>query len=279
MEVPAAADSTALLSDWTEPRPAPAPATWLELRDTASAIRLAVQMLRGPFAVLGDTEVHGRVRAVLDTLELSTRRLCEIVSTVQPPANDPPPAIRPVAAAEPPPAAVQRLRETSTSAAALAAVPVRSSPASPGAAARPRGPGREKQGTPQPRTIDVGALLAQLEVIVATRTTCPVVLGISSAPALAVAVDGAELLRALLLMVEDVAPAGGSVDVRTWLDPAEDLGDAMDVVFEVRTATTSAAAPTASAALRAAADAMSGRLAGRRTGTSTAFVLRLSAAR
>src|SRR5687767_7632470 len=76
--------ATALLcAEWALPQPvAPPPAAWLELRDTASAIRLAVQILRGPYAVLGEGEMQARALEVLQSLESSTRRLCDLVATV-----------------------------------------------------------------------------------------------------------------------------------------------------------------------------------------------------
>ncbi len=275
--------SSALLAaaDWTDTRPpAAAPAAWLELRDTASAIRLAVQILRGPYAMLGDGEMQARAREVLMQLESSTRRLCDLVATVQPPANDAGPApartasepakepASPVASTPTPPAprargtAIPRLRDATPSSAALS--PVRT--AGPKATATPRPAG--------PRTLDVNDLLARLELVVGTRAASPLVLTVAAAPPVALAIDGAELLRTLVLMVEDVAPQGGSADVRVFLDPTEDLGDAMDVVFEVRS-TTTAAAPTASAALRTACEGLGGQLVVRRTSTASALALRL----
>lgn len=272
--------SSALLAaaDWTDTRPpAAAPAAWLELRDTASAIRLAVQILRGPYAMLGDGEMQARAREVLMQLESSTRRLCDLVATVQPPANDAGPA--PARAASEPPkepvaspptpaaprargTAIPRLRDATPSSAALSPV---------------RTPGPKATATPRPagpRTLDVSDLLARLELVVGTRAASPLVLTVAAAPPVALAIDGAELLRTLVLMVEDVAPQGGSADVRVFLDPTEDLGDAMDVVFEVRS-TTTAAAPTASAALRTACEGLGGQLVVRRTSTASALALRL----
>jgi len=247
--------STALLSaaGWIEPpRVAPPTVAWLELRDTASAIRLAVQILRGPYAVLGKGEMQARALEVLQSLESSTRRLCDLVATVQPPANDagPPPPVAPV-------------ESRTTVVAPLAAV------VTPAAGAvRPR-------PAAGPRSVDVTELLAKLEVVVGTRAAAPLVLSVAAPSQLSVALDGAELLRTLVLMVEDVAPTDGNADVRVFLDPTEELGDAIDVVFEVR-ARAGAAAPTASAALCAAIEGLGGRLVVRRTSTTSALALRLA---
>jgi hypothetical protein len=270
--------SSALLTaaDWTDTRPpAPAPAAWLELRDTASAIRLAVQILRGPYAMLGDGEMQARAREVLMQLESSTRQLCDLLATVQPPANDAGPA-RAAASTEdtaaPP-------RSTPPSATRGRAHPIPrlrdAAPASALAAVRP--PAAAKATATGPRTLDVNDLLARLELVVGTRAISPLVLTVAAAPKVALAIDGAELLRTLVLMIEDVAPQGGSADVRVFLDPTEDLGDAMDVVFEVRSSTTSGA-PTASPALRSATEGLGGRLVVRRTSTASALALRLSSA-
>jgi hypothetical protein len=259
-------------ADWTDTRPpAAAPAAWLELRDTASAIRLAVQILRGPYAMLGDGEMQARAREVLMQLESSTRQLCDLLATVQPPANDAGPAR--VASTEdtaappvstPPTrgraAPIPRLRDAAPASAAVLS-PVRA-------------PAAVKPTVAGPRTLDVNDLLARLEVVVGTRAVSPLVLTVSAAPKVALAIDGAELLRTLVLMIEDVAPQGGSADVRVFLDPTEDLGDAMDVVFEVRSSAT-ASAPTASPALRSASEGLGGRLEVRRTSTASALALRL----
>jgi hypothetical protein len=273
--------STALLSAaaWIEPRTvAPPPAAWLELRDTASAIRLAVQILRGPYATIVEGEMQARALEVLQSLEQSTRRLCDLVATVQPPANDAgPPAhvaslapnvsaapavsVAPAVSAPMPAAAIPRLREATNAPAALAAVR-----APTPAAVRPR-------ATAAVRGVDVIDLLAKLEVVVGTRAAAALVLTIGAPTSLAMAVDGPELLRTLVLMVEDVA-SSDSVDLRVFLDPTEDLGEAMDVVFEVR-ARASRAAPSPSPALRAASDGLGGRLSMRRTSTTGALALRL----
>jgi hypothetical protein len=272
--------SSALLTaaDWTDTRPpAPAPAAWLELRDTASAIRLAVQILRGPYAMLGDGEMQARAREVLMQLESSTRQLCDLLATVQPPANDAGPA-RAAASTEdtaaPPPS-------TPPSATRVRATPIPrlrdAAPASAPALSAVRAPAAAKATATGSRTLDVNDLLARLELVVGTRAISPLVLTVAAAPKVALAIDGAELLRTLVLMIEDVAPQGGSADVRVFLDPTEDLGDAMDVVFEVRSSTTSGA-PTASPALRSATEGLGGRLVVRRTSTASALALRLSSA-
>ncbi|HET6584236.1 MAG TPA: hypothetical protein VFG69_12325 [Nannocystaceae bacterium] len=266
---------------WTEPRsPQATPAAWLELRDTASAIRLAVQILRGPYAMIGDGEMQARAREVLLSLEQSTRRLCDLVATVQPPANDAGPAASApvvVAPERPQPSAPSLLASARARSTAAPSTPEPRTPSATLSAVRPAAPARSRAAT-GPRTLDVAELLARLELVVATRAVAPLDLTVAAPPSIALAVDGAELLRTLVLMIEDVAPADGPVDVRAFLDPTEDLGDALDVVFEVR-ASASTTPPVASAALRAAVDGLRGQLHVRRTHNGAALVMRLPSGR
>lgn len=277
------ADVSTLLAAaaWIEPRsPQATPAAWLELRDTASAIRLAVQILRGPYAMIGDGEMQARAREVLMSLEQSTRRLCDLVATVQPPANDAGPTAAPPVAAAPDPARPSDLAIATTSR-VLASARTTNEPrptTAPLAAVKPPSAARTRAPATAPRSLDVAELLARLEIVVATRAAAPLDLSVAAPPSIALAVDGAELLRTLVLMIEDVVPGDGPVEVRAFLDPAEDLGDALDVVFEVR-ATASRTPPTASAALRAAVDGLHGQLLVRRTNNAAALALRLPSRR
>jgi hypothetical protein len=189
----------------------PGPAPWLELRDAASAVRLAVQMLAGPLAPWNDPAPDPeRLREIVGALDQATRKLCSLVTTLQPSANDRPTTVR---TPEPPPAPV-------------AAPTTR--------AARPRAPKREAS----PPSSDLDALLHQLELTVLTRSDPPVLLSMQSAPGLVAAIDPSTLLQLLVRLVEDAAALGPAPDttvtLRAWLDPVEELGDAMEVVLEVR---------------------------------------------
>jgi hypothetical protein len=183
----------------------PGPAPWLELRDAASAVRLAVQMLAGPLAPWNDPAPDPeRLREIVGALDQATRKLCSLVTTLQPSAND-----RPSTSRIPEPAPTPRTP-------------------------RSRAP---KRGASPPST-DLDALLHQLELTVLTRADPPVLLSMQSAPGLVAAIDPSTLLQLLVRLVEDAAALGPAPDttvtLRAWLDPVEELGDAMEVVLELR---------------------------------------------
>ncbi|MBC8074281.1 MAG: hypothetical protein IAG13_38535, partial [Deltaproteobacteria bacterium] len=75
----------------------PGPNPWLELRDAASAMRLAVQMLNGPLAPWSVPAPDAtRMREIIGALDQATRKVCSLMTTLQPSANDRP--LMPVAA-------------------------------------------------------------------------------------------------------------------------------------------------------------------------------------
>lgn len=196
----------------------PGPGAWLELRDAASAVRLAVQMLNGPLAPWNEPD-EVRVREVMGALDQATKKLCTLVTTLQPSANDRPPTI-----AAPPSAPIVE-------------PPIAAAPPEPIARpnrARPRAPKRPDA----PPATELDALLHQLELTVLTRSDPPVLLSVQAAAGLVAAIDPATLLQLLVRLVEDAAALGPAPDttvaLRAWLDPAEELGDAMELVIEVR---------------------------------------------
>ncbi|HWB73382.1 MAG TPA: hypothetical protein VG755_00475 [Nannocystaceae bacterium] len=199
----------------------PGPAAWLDLRDAASAVRLAVQMLNGPLAPWNEPD-ESRVREVMGALDQATKKLCQLVTTLQPSANDRPLAIVPrvdpieIAPVEPPPEPIASTTEPKPS------------------RVRARVPKRPDA----PPATDVDALLHQLELTVLTRSDPPVLLSVQAKPGLVAAIDPSTLLQLLLRLVEDAAALGPAPDttvtLRAWLDPIEELGDEMEIVVEVR---------------------------------------------
>jgi hypothetical protein len=244
------------------------------LREPVGAVRLAVQILAGPLS-RGidqlDEVTRARVSSVLQTLEQSTRQVCDILATVPvidthaPAANGPAPSMP----------APRRKAESATA---------------PPAARQP-GPG--------PRAVDVDELLRRLEIVTVTRASVPVLLAVDAHAGLQAADAGPDLLATIVGLVERAArdsaqarPHGRpwTVEVRAFVDPAEILGDEMHVVIEVRHDGTplsrsvvawlegGAAAPEGEAPLAAAkalAEAAGGRVEALSAGTKTAIRLRL----
>ena len=170
-----------------------------DLRNPVGAVRLAVQMLRsrlGPLLTAEDGRCPAGVTGILDALEASTQQLCHLVGP------------RPKAAT--PPAAVS---ETPA--------PASSKPAP---------------------TADIDDLLRRLEILTVTRSSIPALLAIDAEPGLTAAVAGPELLRALSNLVENALEASDkaaprathTIDIAVRTEPADVLGDATNIVFEVR---------------------------------------------
>lgn len=207
----------------TAPAAAADPGAWVELRDAASAVRLAVQLLNGPLAPWSAPPPdETRMREVIGALDQATRRMCKLVTQLQPSANDRPAPMRVVEPAPSP-------------AAAAAPAPVAAAPVAP-PPARPRARA-EKRAEP-PASTEVDAMLHQLEITVVTRSDPPALLSVHVAPGLHVAFDRTVLLHTLARLVDDAAALGPAPDttvsLHAYLDPTEELGDGMDVVFEVR---------------------------------------------
>lgn len=197
-------------------------AAWLDLRDTAGAVRLAVQILDGPLHPGAEPPPpRERIDEVIATLEQATRRLCGLIDELQPAANDPMPE------AESAPARTQVLAP-----AREAIAPAKAAPAQ----LERRSPRKPNRPTIEP---GYGAALDPILRALELHVRAPeraIPLDVTAVVGLRVLGDGDELLRVLVGLVEDAAaPTGATVRLRVWLDPVEDLGDAMDVVFEVRT--------------------------------------------
>lgn len=186
--------------------------TLARLRDPAGAIRLAVQILAGPMRPLLDRlepAPRAQVADVLNALEASAQELCRALETAgaanEHPLSPPEPADVPACAAVPAPP--------------VAAPPVVA-----------------------PVT-DVEALLRRLEVLTVTRSALPALLAVDVAAGLRLRNAGPDLLGVLCGLVENgieasarAKPNGApwTVDVRAFVDPVEDFGDALDLVFEIR---------------------------------------------
>ncbi|MBX7084167.1 MAG: hypothetical protein K1X88_33480 [Nannocystaceae bacterium] len=179
-------------------------ADWLSLRDTAAAAQLAVQLLAGPLSPTSEPPPDPtQLREVLAALDRETRRICALVAKLQPAANDPPPAVAP--AARP---------------------------------ARVAAPTRRAASKPAPAGgIAVDELLRALELELLGRGELAPRLSIVATPRLHATTGGPALVAALAGLVLDAAalgPADATVQLRVFTDLAEDLGDALHVVFEVR---------------------------------------------
>ena len=201
----------------------PGPAAWLELRDAASAVRLAVQMLNGPLAPWNEPD-ETRVREVMGALDQATKKLCTLVTTLQPSANDRPLAI------------VSPRVEPSVSSPPTVEPPIAAAPEPIAKANRARA--RAPKRPDAPPATELEALLHQLELTVLTRSDPPVLLSVQAKPGIVAAIDPSSLLQLLLRLVEDAAALGPAPDttvtLRAWLDPIEELGDEMEIVVEVR---------------------------------------------
>ncbi|MFO0636068.1 MAG: hypothetical protein U0168_24785 [Nannocystaceae bacterium] len=178
-------------------------ADWLALRDTAAAAQLAVQLLAGPLSPTAEPPPDpAQLREVLTALDRETRRICALVAKLQPAANDRPPG---VAAARP---------------------------------ARVAAPPRRPTAKPEPSGgVAVDELLRAVELELLTRGELAPRLSIVATPRLHTTAGGPALVAALAGLVLDAAalgPADATVQLRVFTDLAEDLGDAMHVVFEVR---------------------------------------------
>jgi signal transduction histidine kinase len=174
------------------------------LRDPVGAVRLAVQILTGPLrSVLGTLpEEDGmRVQSVLASLDDAAGELCRLVSD---------PAGR--TAALPPMPAPGPLAPT---------------PA---------------EATKTAKVCALDDVLRRLEVMTVTRSSASALLAIDAEPGLAAALPGPVLLGVLTHLVENGVAASTrtgrseppTIDIRAWTEPAEVLGDAQNVVVEVR---------------------------------------------
>ena len=191
------------------------------IREPMGAVRLAVQILAGPMARALeqlDEVTRARVQSVLQTLEQSTKQVCDVLAAY--PVNDAqaPAANGPVIAAPPAKVAAPRARAPMVAA---------------------NGPMRAAG----PRTVDVDDLLRKLEIVTVTRSALPVMLSVDAHAGLQAVDAGRELLPTIVGLVEratrDSAEARPharpwTVEVRAFVDPAEILGDEMHVVIEVR---------------------------------------------
>jgi hypothetical protein len=236
------------------------------IREPMGAVRLAVQILAGPMARALDQldEVtRARVQSVLQTLEPSTKQVCDVLAGF------------PVTDAQAPAANGPLLPTSGT--------------ASPKPAA--------------PRNVDVDDLLRKLEIVTVTRSALPVMLSVDAHAGLQAVDAGRELLPTIVALVEratrDSAEARPharpwTVEVRAFVDPAEILGDEMHVVIEVRHDGTavrreviawlegSGVEPSAEPALvaaKAVAEAAGGRIEVLGAGTKTAVRVRLPESR
>jgi hypothetical protein len=249
----------------------------VRLREPMGAVRLAVQILAGPLS-RGldqlDEVTRARVKSVLQTLEQSTREVCEMLAATPvidvraPAANGPSPAVTPIAVSAPSP---------------------RSAPPAANAMHRAAGP----------RAVDIDELLRRLEIVTVTRSSLPVLLAVDAHAGLQAADAGRELLPAIVGLVEratrnsaEARPGARpwTVEVRAFIDPAEILGDEMHVVLEVRHDGTplrrevvawlegSGGAPADELALvtaKTVAEAAGGRVEALCAGTKTAIRVRL----
>lgn len=194
--------------------------TIVQMRSPLGVIRMAVQMLQGPLKHLV-SRLEGRdrftVESMLASLEDSTRQACDAVAspfTVRPSSNAPLPKHQPAAA----------------------------SPRAKGPPAVEPSPSTTPRKASGP--VDVAELLSRLEVLVVTRSAYPALVAVDAASGLRLDVESSELLRVLSQLVEACleaahasAPGSGgpwTVGLRAYEDPAEVLGDEIDVVLEVR---------------------------------------------
>ncbi len=194
-------------------------AAWLDLRDTAGAVRLAVQLLEGPLNPCTDPAPSaGRVADVITTLERATRRLCNLIDELQPAANDPGPGRDPA--------------PTGAGLRSPVRVPV-ATPTQPTVGARRTG---RAQPRPAPTTgTALDPILRALELHVRSPEHGAIALDVVASAGMRLHADGDELLRVLIGLVQDASPTPASVVyLRAWLDPVEELGEAMDVVLEIR---------------------------------------------
>lgn len=193
--------------------------TLARLRDPAGAIRLAVQILAGPLRPLMqrlEPGPRGQVSDVLTALEASAQELCRALETAGA-ANEQPLG-----------------GETSQPAApSCAAVPDAPPAAQPPAA----------QPAPKEASADVAALLRRLEVLTVTRSALPALLAVDAPQDVQLRNASPDLLGVLCGLVENAIEASArakpngapwTVDVRAFVDPAEDFGEALDLVFEIR---------------------------------------------
>ena len=239
------------------------------LREPMGAVRLAVQILAGPLQrglEQLDEVTRARVQSVLQTLEQSTKQVCEILATAPvvqvqaPTANGPAPRM-----------SVEKATRAANGPAVASG----------------------------PRAVDVDELLRRLEIVTVTRSSVPMLLMVDAHPGLHAADAGRELLPTVVGLVERAARDSAharpharpcTVEVRAFVDPAEILGDEMHVVLEVRhdgTALSPAVrawlesgGPTphdepALVAAKTLADAAGGRLEALGSGTKTAIRVRL----
>jgi hypothetical protein len=253
------------------------------IREPMGAVRLAVQILAGPMARALDQldEVtRARVQSVLQTLEQSTKQVCDVLAGF------------PVTDAQAPAANGPLLPKSGTAS---------PKPAAPRASAwvAANGPMRAAG----PRNVDVDDLLRKLEIVTVTRSALPVMLSVDAHAGLQAVDAGRELLPTIVALVEratrDSAEARPharpwTVEVRAFVDPAEILGDEMHVVIEVRHDGTavrreviawlegSGVEPSAEPALvaaKAVAEAAGGRIEVLGAGTKTAVRVRLPESR
>ncbi len=245
------------------------------LREPMGTVRLAVQILAGPLQRAleqVDDVTRARVQSVLQTLEESTKQVCDVLATVP-----------------------------------VVGVPA---PAANGPAPKPRmtveKPMRAANGpsvASGPKAVDVDELLHRLEIVTVTRTAVPMLLMVDAHAGLQAVDAGRELLPTVVGLVERAARDSAearpharpcTVEVRAFVDPAEILGDEMHVVIEVRHDGTPLS-PTVSAwlegranapehepalvAAKALAEAAGGRLEALASGTKTAIRVRLPESR
>lgn len=196
----------------------------VSLRSPAGAVRMAVQMLSGPFRHLLarlDTRDRLTMEGVLESLEVSTRQLCDVASTS---LTTPFQTAGPRVNAQP---LVPRVPEPKPTA--------KKSP--PKIAPKPP-PAPTKKGP-----LDVAEILERLEVMTVTRSPLPALLAVDAPRGLQLNVASAELLQALGYLVDNAleasarsipGPGPWTVAVRAYADPTEILGDELDIVIEVR---------------------------------------------
>ncbi len=166
------------------------------LRDPAGAVRLAVQMLAGP------------LRAMLPTMDPATERRVEQVLTALDTATSELTALLGPTSAEPPSSFTPRVID--------------------GARARP---------------VDVEAMLERVCAAVRQRCALPSTLTTAVESGVQPRISERDLQTALGGLIENAIEASArkrpghspwAVELRVYLDAAEELGDEMHVVFEVR---------------------------------------------